>query len=102
MGSTTRQQTMQRMFFDQQREFDKARIKLEECELADCFNHRDIESLREENAKLTTRLTKADNLLKWILEQDGMDRSNRVRGRILFNIQKEVSLYVQGKEFWKI
>ena len=52
MRPTTRQQTMQRMFFDQQRELDKARIKLEECELADCFNHRDIESLREENAKL--------------------------------------------------
>ena len=47
-----KQQTMQRMFFDQQRELDKARLKLEECELADCFNHRDIESLREENAKL--------------------------------------------------
>ena len=68
MGPTTRQQTMQRMFFDQQRELDKARIKLDECELADCFNHRDIESLREENAKLlkeNAHLKKRIEQCKW-------------------------------------
>ena len=68
----------------------------------------EIQRLLEKNADLTDRITRAENLLKWVRKQDGMDRSKyvtlnggklcRVRGKILNLIQRKISSYFSGLE----
>ena len=63
----------------------------------------EIQRLLEKNADLTDRITKAENLLKWVGKRGGMDRSKyvtlnggqlcRVRGKILNLIQRKISSY---------